>query len=259
MSTLGEKTLPSDTNIHHSLDTIPNPTIKAYDSEGNEILPFPDDRTLEDRYSNETDINVLRERCQILEKENQHLKENAIKNFCQMEAEEEGITNRVIKKLDEVKKEKERLAIEIEREEEMLTNSLQRKLRQVLQEKIDIENQLEQEQENIMNRYVRVVEKTNSEKKQLEEKLNILCDKVDAKLLEEFGVFNDEKEKSNKGTSFRSSPSASEKEKILFQMGNEPDNVLKRKLNSFLADENITSEKKTEVMIEIYNLMERGK
>merc|ERR1712146_16355 len=97
--------------------------------------------------------------------------------------------------------------------------------------------------------------KTNSEKKQLEEKLSILCDKVDANVLEEFGVLNDEKEKSNKGKSFRFSLSALEKEQILLQMGNEPDNVLKRKLNSFLTDENITSKKKTEVMIEIYNLM----
>jgi coiled-coil domain-containing protein 6 len=44
---------------------------------------------------------------------------------------QECITNRMIKRLEELKKEKETLAMEVEREEEMMSNTLQRKLTQV--------------------------------------------------------------------------------------------------------------------------------
>jgi coiled-coil domain-containing protein 6 len=45
---------------------------------------------------------------------------------------QECITNRMIKRLEELKKEKETLAMEVEREEEMMSNTLQRKLTQVI-------------------------------------------------------------------------------------------------------------------------------
>ncbi|CAN0428663.1 unnamed protein product, partial [Laminaria digitata] len=49
----------------------------------------------------------------------------------QVEAEEECLINRMMKRLMELKKEKEDLALEVEREEELLTNTLQKKLNQV--------------------------------------------------------------------------------------------------------------------------------
>lgn len=39
--------------------------------------------------------------------------------FCRTEAEEEGIINKLINRLEELKKEKEHLAVEVEREEEV--------------------------------------------------------------------------------------------------------------------------------------------
>ena len=45
---------------------------------------------------------------------------------------QECITNKMMKRLQELKKEKETLAIEVEREEEMMSNTLQRKLTQVI-------------------------------------------------------------------------------------------------------------------------------
>ncbi len=44
------------------------------------------------------------------------------------EAEEEAIVNRMVIRLEEIKKEKESLALQVEREEEMITSTLQRKL-----------------------------------------------------------------------------------------------------------------------------------
>ena len=50
----------------------------------------------------------------------------------QVEIEEENITNRMIKRIEELKREKTDLAKQIEAEEEYLTNTLQKKLFQVL-------------------------------------------------------------------------------------------------------------------------------
>ena len=64
----------------------------------------------------------------------------------QCEQEEEYITNRLMKRLETLKQEKEDLARQVEFEEEMITNKLSKKLEQVKQEKVNLENLLEQEQ-----------------------------------------------------------------------------------------------------------------
>ena len=48
-----------------------------------------------------------------------------------MEQEEEFMTNRLTKRLDELRIEKEKLSRQVEKEEVMLTNTLQKKLDQV--------------------------------------------------------------------------------------------------------------------------------
>jgi len=72
-----------------------------------------------------------------------------------VEQEEEYISNKLMKRLAELKEEKESLALQIEQEEEYLTNNLQLKLDQLKREKIEMENQLEQEQEYIVNKLQR--------------------------------------------------------------------------------------------------------
>lgn len=57
-----------------------------------------------------------------------------------------------MKRLDELKKEKEHLARQVEMEEENITNKLSKKLEKVKQEKVTLENLLEQEQEYIVNK-----------------------------------------------------------------------------------------------------------
>lgn len=65
----------------------------------------------------------------------------------QAEQEEEAIANRLMKRLDVLKHEKEELARQVEVEEEMITNALTKKLMKVKEEKVNLEIQLEQEQE----------------------------------------------------------------------------------------------------------------
>ena len=58
----------------------------------------------------------------------------------------------LLKRISELKKEKEQLLMKLELEEEMITNTLNRKLFKLQQEKIEMEVALEKEQEYIVNR-----------------------------------------------------------------------------------------------------------
>ena len=64
----------------------------------------------------------------------------------QVEQEEEFITMKLMKRLADLKTEKETLANEVEQEEEFLINNLQKRLTKLNSEKADLEKQLETEQ-----------------------------------------------------------------------------------------------------------------
>lgn len=102
-----------------------------------------------------------------LTKELERMKQDMAELSRGVEAEEECITNRMMKRLMELKKEKETLAVEVEREEELLTNTLQRKLTQVRQEKVDLEVQLEREQEYIVNKLHKQLDQLKAEKERM--------------------------------------------------------------------------------------------
>lgn len=70
----------------------------------------------------------------------------------QVEQEEEFITNKLMKRLKQLKDEKQNLANEVEQEEEYLVNTLQKRLVKLNGEKVDLENQLEIEQEYVVNK-----------------------------------------------------------------------------------------------------------
>ena len=91
-----------------------------------------------------------------------------------VEQEEEYISNMLMKRLAELKNEKETLAKRIEEEEEYLTNNLQMKLNEVKREKIQLENQLEQEQEFIVNKLQRKLNDLESKNTQLERQVQVL-------------------------------------------------------------------------------------
>ncbi|KAJ3415159.1 hypothetical protein HDV05_005439 [Chytridiales sp. JEL 0842] len=94
----------------------------------------------------------------ILRAENLALKQQTVKIHAEAEREEEYITNRLIQRINSLKKEKNDLLMKVEQEEEQITNTLQRKLAQLQKEKVDMEATLEQEQEFIVNRLQRQLE-----------------------------------------------------------------------------------------------------
>lgn len=102
------------------------------------------------------------------------------------EQEEEFISNTLLKKIQELKKEKEALALNYEQEEECLTNDLSRKLIQVVlkyssvarnrnyhlnnvffvqlkSEKAQLANTIQQEQESLVNKLMKRIQKLESE------------------------------------------------------------------------------------------------
>lgn len=94
----------------------------------------------------------------ILKAEALRMKQQAIKNQSDAEREEECIANKLMQRIQTLKREKEELLIKVEEEEEQITSALQRKLAQLQKEKIDMEVVLEQEQEFIVNRLQRQLE-----------------------------------------------------------------------------------------------------
>eukprot|EP00210_Caulerpa_lentillifera_P005429 g5191.t1 len=94
-------------------------------------------------------------------------KEQNLITQAKIEQEEECISNKLFKRLEKLKNEKQLLANEVEQEEEFLTNTLQKKLEKLNKEKVDLENQLETEQEYIVNKLQKQLEFLNSEKKKL--------------------------------------------------------------------------------------------
>ena len=89
----------------------------------------------------------------------------------QAEQEEEYITNKLMKRLEALKQEKEELARQVEVEEEMITNALTKKLHKVKEEKGQLENQLEQEQEYLVNKLLKQLSAVLQEKTALETRL----------------------------------------------------------------------------------------
>jgi hypothetical protein len=87
-----------------------------------------------------------------LREQNNKLKSDMCKLQSSAEAEEEYISNTLLKRIDQLKIEKQELLVKLEAEEEMITNQLQKKLQQLQKEKIQMEITLEQEQEYMVNR-----------------------------------------------------------------------------------------------------------
>eukprot|EP00475_Leptophrys_vorax_P024320 TRINITY_DN3354_c0_g1_i3.p1 TRINITY_DN3354_c0_g1~~TRINITY_DN3354_c0_g1_i3.p1 ORF type:complete len:194 (-),score=56.66 TRINITY_DN3354_c0_g1_i3:353-934(-) len=77
------------------------------------------------------------------------LKEQQLRQHVEIEQEEEFITNKLLKTLRNLEKEKNQILMEIDREQEYLTNTLHRRMSQIMREKKDLENQLKVEQDYI--------------------------------------------------------------------------------------------------------------
>jgi len=84
------------------------------------------------------------------------------------EAEEEFITIKLFKRLEEIKGEKSKLLRLVEHEEDYLTTTLQQNVQKLQEEKIDLENKLEIEEEFIVNKLQKQLEELSAEKNMLE-------------------------------------------------------------------------------------------
>jgi len=109
------------------------------------------------------EIGTYKIRIKGLQDENKELRKASVNIQARAEQEEEYISNKLLKKIQSLKKEKETLANNYEREEEYLTNDLSRKLNQLRNEKVQLEQTLEQEQEHMVNKLMRKIEKLEAE------------------------------------------------------------------------------------------------
>jgi coiled-coil domain-containing protein 6 len=109
------------------------------------------------------EIETFKMRIKALQEENKELRKASVNIQARAEQEEEYISNKLLKKIQSLKKEKETLANNYEREEEYLTNDLSRKLNQLRNEKVQLEQTLEQEQEHMVNKLMRKIEKLEAE------------------------------------------------------------------------------------------------
>ena len=73
----------------------------------------------------------------------------------------------MLKRIDQLKKEKGDLLLKVEMEEEMITNQLQRKLDKLQAEKVKLELTLEQEQEFMVNRLQKQLDEIKSKQSPL--------------------------------------------------------------------------------------------
>jgi chromosome segregation ATPase len=120
-------------------------------------------QTFQDQLKTEED------KIKLLEHQIHHERAALIEKVKDMEAEEEFITIKLLKRLEEIKSEKAHLMNQVEQEEEYLTNNLQKRLEKVQQEKIELENKLELEEEMIVNHLQKQLEELLSEKSVLQQ------------------------------------------------------------------------------------------
>eukprot|EP01124_Arcella_intermedia_P000655 TRINITY_DN10354_c0_g1_i2.p1 TRINITY_DN10354_c0_g1~~TRINITY_DN10354_c0_g1_i2.p1 ORF type:complete len:389 (+),score=146.66 TRINITY_DN10354_c0_g1_i2:71-1237(+) len=128
-----------------------------------------------------------------LEKEIQKTLSFQAEKHKEVEAEEEFITIKLIKRLEELKNEKTDLVARVEREEEYLTNTLQKKLKRLEQEKVDLEQKLEIEEEYLTNTLQKKLKRLEQEKVDLEQKLEIEEEYIINKLQKQFETLQSEK------------------------------------------------------------------
>ena len=110
-----------------------------------------------------------------LEEENKKIKEG-VKD---LEIEEEHITNALLKRIETMSLEKQKLLLQIDAEEEHMTNALQRKLDDLAKEKVELERQLEVEQEYVGNKLQRQVDALKRDKMQLTKEREKLTKKIE--------------------------------------------------------------------------------
>jgi len=132
-----------------------------------------------------------------LENEVHHEQSVLIEKVKHAEAEEEYITIKLLKRLEDLKSERAKLAFQVEQEEEYLTNTLQKQLQKAQQEKVDLENKLEVEEEFIVNKLQKQLEDMASQKNTFMQQLSeeFISSIENRKLRNELDVIRHESDK----------------------------------------------------------------
>ncbi|TMS36902.1 hypothetical protein L596_003962 [Steinernema carpocapsae] len=91
-------------------------------------------------------VQQMKSKVSLLETQNKHIRESAVRMQARVEQEEEYISNMLLKRIQKLKNDKENLALMYEQEEEYLTNDLTRKLSQLENERNQLAARLDQEQ-----------------------------------------------------------------------------------------------------------------
>lgn len=123
-----------------------------------------------------TKAELLKEkkRRQAAEDYAQDLRKESAMNQMKLEEEEEMISNRLMKRLAELKQEKEQIARASESDSEWVTNSLSQRLEELQRQKLKIIATAEAENEFIVNRLNKELEALRVEKAELERKVQRL-------------------------------------------------------------------------------------
>lgn len=126
------------------------------------------------------ELDTYKLRCKTTTQENKNIKQTSLNVQAGMDMEAEMISNTLLKKIQELKREKETLVNDYETEEEFLTNDLSRKLTQLRQEKTELERTLEREQQMQVAKLMRRIERMEREMAQKHQNLEALRkEKVD--------------------------------------------------------------------------------
>lgn len=148
-------------------------------SDHNEPQPFsPEQSQIRDlrRQLSSLKLELVREkqRRQAAEEHVRELRRESTLNQIRIEEEEEMISNKLMKRLSELKQEKEQIARASESDSEWVTNSLSQRLEELQRQKHRIIAAAEEENEYIVNRLNKELEALRHEKQELERKVQRL-------------------------------------------------------------------------------------
>ncbi|KAF6773706.1 hypothetical protein AHF37_07640 [Paragonimus kellicotti] len=110
-----------------------------------------------------TEIETLKSKIKDLAEVTQQLPRNSVNIQAEAEQEDEYISNTLLKKITELKKEKESLTINYEQEEDCLINQSNRKFTQLREENVALERTLAREQEDEVNKLKLRIEKLEAD------------------------------------------------------------------------------------------------
>jgi coiled-coil domain-containing protein 6 len=131
---------------------------------GSAVGAVPSDLSAQSRESLIELVLKLKHECECLRHERDQL-------ALSLDAEEEQISNRLMRKVNELRAEKEILAQQVDCESEKVATRLGRQVSALRQDKIDLENELEAEEESITNRLGRQISDLQARNTLLHEQL----------------------------------------------------------------------------------------